>query len=138
MPALWGHEDISEMKISMRRELLQAILEGGKRLYPKESILFLRGKRRKDLIEVTDLLIPPLATYGRGFAHIPLHMMPMDFSVVGTMHSHPSGSFRPSNTDLNHFFGVILMIAAFPFQDETNVAVYNRSGQRLPLQVTDA
>jgi proteasome lid subunit RPN8/RPN11 len=126
------------MKISMRRELLQAILEGGKRLYPKESILFLRGKRRKDLIEVTDLLIPPLATYGRGFAHIPLHMMPMDFSVVGTMHSHPSGSFRPSNTDLNHFFGVILMIAAFPFQDETNVAVYNRSGQRLPLQVTDA
>lgn len=137
MPALWGHEDISAMKISMRRELLQTILEGAKRLYPKESILFLRGKKRKDLVEITDLLVPPLATYGRGFAHIPLHMMPMDFSVVGTVHSHPSGSFRPSNTDLNHFFGVTLMIAAFPFKNETNVAVYDRSGQRLPLQVTE-
>jgi proteasome lid subunit RPN8/RPN11 len=125
------------MKISMRRELLQTVLEGARRLYPKESILLLRGKKRKDVIEITDLLVPPLATYGRGFAHIPLHMMPMDFSVVGTVHSHPSGSFRPSNTDLNHFFGVTLMIAAFPFKNETNVAVYNCSGQRLPLEVTE-
>jgi proteasome lid subunit RPN8/RPN11 len=64
-------------------------------------------------------------------------MMPMDFSVIGTMHSHPSGSLRPSNTDLNHFFGLTLMIAAFPFENEANVAVYDRSGERLPLQVTE-
>lgn len=127
-----------DLKVSISRKLLETILEGAKRLYPKESILFLRGKKAKGLILVTDLLVPPLASYGRGFAHIPLHMMPMDFSVVGTVHSHPSGNFAPSNTDLNHFFGRILMIVAFPFLSETNVAIYNRNGERLHLEVTEA
>jgi proteasome lid subunit RPN8/RPN11 len=122
----------------MRRELLDTIFEGAKRLYPKESILLLRGRKTKNIIVVTDLLVPPLASYGRGFAHIPLHMMPMDFSVVGTVHSHPSGNFMPSSTDLNHFFGRVLMIVAFPFLSEKNVAIYGHSGERLILDVTDA
>jgi proteasome lid subunit RPN8/RPN11 len=63
-------------------------------------------------------------------------MMPMDFSIVGTAHSHPSGNLTPSHADLNHSFGVILMITGFPFRNEENVAVYNRSGARLTLQVT--
>jgi proteasome lid subunit RPN8/RPN11 len=122
----------------MRRELLDTIFEGAKRLYPRESILLLRGKKAKNMIAVTDLLVPPLASYGRGFAHVPLHMMPMDFSIVGTVHSHPSGNFRPSNTDLNHLFGRILMIVAFPFLSEKNVAIYDHNGERLILVVTDA
>ena len=122
----------------MRRELLDTIFEGAKRLYPKESILLLRGRKTKNIIVVTDLLVPPLASYGRGFAHIPLHMMPMDFSVVGTVHSHPSGNFMPSSTDLNHFFGRVLMIVAFPFLGEKNVAIYDHTGERLVLDVTDA
>lgn len=129
---------MSDVKVSICRELLDAVLEGAKRLYPKESILLLRGKKTKNLITVTDLLVPPLASYGRGFAHIPLHMMPMDFSVVGTVHSHPSGNFMPSSTDLNHIFGRILMIVAFPFLSEKNVAIYDHNGERLILDVTDA
>jgi proteasome lid subunit RPN8/RPN11 len=128
---------MDELKVSMSRELLDAIFEGAKRLYPRESILMLRGKRSKEQIVVTDLLVPPLASYGRGFAHIPLHMMPMDFSIVGTVHSHPSGNFRPSSTDLNHFFGRILMIVGFPFLSEANVAIYDRDGERLMLEVTE-
>jgi proteasome lid subunit RPN8/RPN11 len=129
---------MADIKVSMRRELLDTIFEGAKRLYPKESILLLRGRKTKNIILITDLLVPPLASYGRGFAHIPLHMMPMDFSVVGTVHSHPSGNFMPSSTDLNHFFGRVLMIVAFPFLSEKNVAIYGHSGERLILDVTDA
>jgi len=128
---------MGDLKVSMSRVLLETIFEGAKRLYPKESILLLRGKRSKELIVITDLLVPPLASYGRGFAHIPLHMIPIDFSVVGTVHSHPSGNFRPSSTDLNHFFGRVLMIVAFPFLSEANVAIYDRNGGRLMLNVTD-
>jgi proteasome lid subunit RPN8/RPN11 len=116
---------------------MDAIFEGAKRLYPKETILLLRGKRGKDLVTVSDLVVPPLANYGRGFAGIFLHMLPMDFSIVGTAHSHPSGNLMPSYTDLNHFLGVILMIVAFPFKDETNVAVYDRAGNRLELNITE-
>jgi len=122
--------------VSISQELLQAIFEGARRLYPKETILLLRGEKKKNLIRISELVVPPLATYGRGFANIPLHMFPMDFSIVGTVHSHPSGNLKPSTTDLNHFFGNILMIVSFPFEDERNVVVYNRSGRKLPLHVT--
>ena len=120
----------------MSNELLQAILEGARRLCPRETILLLRGKKAKRTITVSELLVPPLATYGHGFAGIPTHMLPMDFSIVGTVHSHPSGSLSPSPTDLNHFFGIVLMIVCFPFENEGNVAAYTRSGENVRLQIT--
>jgi proteasome lid subunit RPN8/RPN11 len=120
--------------VSISQDLLQTVLECAKNVYPREIILLLRGERKKDLIAVTELLVPPLANYGQGFANIRLHMLPMDFSIVGTAHSHPSGNLTPSDTDLNHFFGTILMIAGSPYTDEKNVAVYDRSGEKLALQ----
>jgi len=122
--------------ISISQELLQTIFEGAKSLYPKETILMLRGKKQKDVITITELLVPPLATYGRGFANVRTYMLPMDFSIVGTAHSHPSGNINPSSADLNHFFGPILMIVGSPFADERNVAAYNRNGERLAVRVT--
>jgi proteasome lid subunit RPN8/RPN11 len=62
-------------------------------------------------------------------------MLPIDFSIVGTVHSHPSRNLKPSPTDLNHFWGSILMIIGFPFANETNVAVYNREGEKLTLKI---
>jgi len=122
--------------VAFTAELLDAIFEGARRLYPKETILLLRGKKSKDVIRVEELVVPPLATYGHGFADVPLHMLPMDFSIMGTVHSHPSGSLTPSDVDFNHFFGRILMIVGFPFADERNVAVYNSHGEKLPLLIT--
>jgi proteasome lid subunit RPN8/RPN11 len=126
---------VKSVTVSLTAELLDAIFEGARRLYPKETILLLRGKKSKDSIEVLELVVPPLATYGRGFANIPLHMLPMDFSIVGTVHSHPSGNLAPSDVDFNHFFGRILMIVGFPFAGEQNIAVYNSRGERLPLHI---
>ena len=123
--------------VELPEDLLNAIFEGAKRLYPKESFLLLRGKKSKNVIRVSDLVVPPLAVYGYGFANLPLHMLPIDFSIVGTVHSHPSGNVNPSAVDLNHFFGRILMIVGFPFADAQNVAVYNSNGEKMPLQVTE-
>lgn len=128
----------TDAEIAIDQELLQTILEAAKRLYPRETILLLRGKKDKHQIRITDLLVPPLASYGRGFADVRLHMLPMDFSIIGTAHSHPSGNLMPSPTDLNHFFGTVLVIAGFPFADEKNVAVYNRNGDLLELQVKES
>jgi proteasome lid subunit RPN8/RPN11 len=122
--------------VSMSQELLDSIFEGAKRLYPRETILLLRGKKVKDVVRIVDLVVPPLATYGHGFANYQLHLLPMDFSLVGTVHSHPSGNITPSDVDFNHFFGRILMIVGFPYASEQNVAVYNTYGEKLPLQVT--
>ena len=121
--------------VSISQELLQAVFEGAKRLYPRETILLLRGERKKNSIKISDLIVPPLATYGKSFANIPLYRLPIDFSIIGTVHSHPSGNITPSAADLNHFFGGILMIAGYPFIEERNIAVYNRKGERLTLQI---
>ncbi|MCJ7430505.1 Mov34/MPN/PAD-1 family protein [Candidatus Bathyarchaeota archaeon] len=123
--------------VSIDHELLMTIFEGARRLCPRETILLLRGKKKKNMITISELVVPPLANYGQGFAQIRLHMLPMDFSIVGTAHSHPSGNLSPSPADLNHFIGVVLMIVGFPFKDEKNVAIYNRAGEKLALQVPE-
>jgi proteasome lid subunit RPN8/RPN11 len=127
----------NNLTVSISAELLNSIFEGAKRLYPKETFLLLRGKKSRNEIRVSELVVPPLAIYGYGFANLPFHMLPMDFSVVGTVHSHPSGNIRPSSVDLNHFFGRVLMIVGFPFASARDVVVYGSKGKRLQLQVTE-
>lgn len=134
---MYGRFMAKTQEVSMSQELLDSIFEGAKRLYPRETILLLRGKKVKDALRIVDLVVPPLATYGHGFANYQLHLLPMDFSLVGTVHSHPSGNKTPSNVDLNHFFGRILMIVGYPYASQQDVAVYNSHGEKLPLQVTE-
>jgi proteasome lid subunit RPN8/RPN11 len=123
--------------VSMSFELLDSIFEGARQLYPKETILMLRGKKSKDTIRITDLIIPPLATYGYGFASYPFHLLPMDFSLVGTVHSHPSGNKTFSDVDINHFFGRIMMIVGYPYASQQDVVAYNCQGEKLSLQITE-
>jgi len=122
-------------KVVVPREILEMILESARHLHPRETILLLRGKASKNVINVSDVLIPPLATYGRSFSAFPAHMLPIDFSIVGAAHSHPSGNLKPSVEDQNHSIGRIMLIVGFPYQGKENVAAYNRSGERLALEV---
>jgi proteasome lid subunit RPN8/RPN11 len=126
----------AKLTVSAPRDLLDAILAGAKQLYPRESFLLLRGKKNKNVISISDLVVAPFSVHGRGFASYPTHMIPMDFSIVGTVHSHPSGNTQPSSVDLNHMFGRILMIVGYPFTDERCVAVYGSDGEKLALNVT--
>ena len=91
--------------VQLPQEILDAIFAGAKELYPRESFLLLRGKKRKGVICVSDLVLAPFAIHGKGFANFNPYMLPGDFSLVGTVHSHPSGNISPSHVDLNHFFG---------------------------------
>ncbi len=122
-------------EVVVNKRLLQAILQSAKAVYPRETVLLLRGKAKKETIEVTDFIIPPLASHGRGFSSFPAHMLPIDFSVVGSVHSHPSGVKLPSVEDLNRSFGKIMMIVAYPFEGEDNVAVYSSSGEKIVLKI---
>lgn len=125
-------------KVVLQKDQLEFILESARRLYPKETILLLRGKAKKDTIAVSEVLVPPLAVHGRGFSGFPTHMLPMDLSIVGTVHSHPSGSLGLSVEDLNHAMGRIILITGFPYRDQQNTAAYNRDGETLELEVVQA
>ncbi|XHH09687.1 MAG: Mov34/MPN/PAD-1 family protein [Candidatus Bathyarchaeia archaeon] len=123
--------------VSISRELLYSIYASAKQLYPKETVLLLRGKKKKDTIYITDLLVPPFATYGIGFANLPFHMLPMDFSIMGIVHSHPSDDKSASDVDANHFYGRIMMIAGFPYENERDIVAYNCYGEQVPVHVTE-
>ncbi len=124
------------MSISIRKELFETLLESAKAVHPKETILLLRGKANRVAINVSEILIPPLAMHGRGFSSFPTHMLPIDFSIIGVAHSHPSGSLRPSVGDLNHPFGKITIIMASPYAGIESMAAYDRVGKRLTIRVT--
>jgi proteasome lid subunit RPN8/RPN11 len=104
-------------------------------MYPRETVFLLHGKRHRSTIGISELVVPPFATYGSGFADIPTHMLPVDFSIIGTVHSHPSGDLAPSQVDLNHFGKAVLIIVAFPFEGEKCIASYNNKGERIALEI---
>ena len=114
---------------------MDSLLLFAKMQHPREALLLLRGKVSKGEITLEEHLFPPFASTGRGFAQFRPHMLPIDFSIVGTLHSHPSGSPRPSPTDLNHIYGRIMVIVAYPYTRD-RVAVYNKRGERMPLEIT--
>ncbi|MCL2135068.1 MAG: peptidase [Candidatus Bathyarchaeota archaeon] len=123
--------------VLMDRDVLNSIFISAKKLYPRETVLLLRGKKKKDTIHITDLLIPPFATYGYGFANLPFHMLPVDFSIMGMVHSHPSGDKSASDVDANNFYGRIMMIAGFPYETERDIVAYNCYGEKILITIID-
>jgi len=122
------------LEVVIDRELLRSMLSFARAKHPNEIVLLLRGEANKGEMIIEEFLLPPFGTGGRGFAEFRPHMLPIDFSIVGTSHSHPSGSARPSPTDLNHFYARVMMIVAYPYTDEC-VAAYNSKGEALPLKI---
>jgi proteasome lid subunit RPN8/RPN11 len=122
--------------VEVPKDILDTIYAGAKQLYPRESFLLLRGKKSKGVIKITDLVLAPFAVHGHGFAHFNPYMFSGDFSLVGTVHSHPSGNISPSHVDMNYFFGRILMIVGYPFEGQSCVAAYDSNADRLPIEIT--
>jgi len=108
------------------------ILEASKDTYPKEFAAILRAEEGV----ITELLLLPGTISGDVHAVFQLHMLPIDFSVVGTIHSHPSGNYSPSEADLGLFshFGRIHIIAGKPYTEGTWRA-YDHYGTPWPLEV---
>lgn len=52
---------------------------------------------------ISELLLVPGTTAGQRHANFHLYMLPADLTVVGTVHSHPSGALHPSDADLRLF-----------------------------------
>jgi len=119
----------------MDRKVGEFISIFAKEHHPREIILILRGKKRKERIVVSEALIPPFPTFGKGFSSFSLAMMPMDLKVIGTAHSHPSGSPHPSTEDLNHMIGRVIVIIAYPYTLK-DIHAYNSKGEEIPITFT--
>jgi proteasome lid subunit RPN8/RPN11 len=121
--------------VQIEKSVADSILSSATDAYPKEAILLLRGKVEENRILISEVVIPPLSTHGMGFSSFPHIMLPMDLSVMGISHSHPSGNLQPSIHDMNHFYGRIMVIAAHPFQSYDDIGVFNKKGDRVLLEI---
>ena len=117
-----------------RRTLLSA-LASGQSAYPNEF----GGVLRADPPGViSELLLLPGTTAGRRHANFQLYMMPADLTVVGTVHSHPSGALHPSEADLRLFrnWGRRHIILGTPFGPGSWRA-YDSNGEETRLEVIE-
>ncbi len=116
----------------IKTDVLEFILGVSENLYPREFSCQLRGD--KEIIE--EAIVLPKTTYGRGFARTMMNMKPIDRSIIGSAHSHPGRDYRPSTQDIQYFsrYGDVHLILRYPYRSISDVAAYNREGDRIPIE----
>ena len=117
---------------AITRKLLRMILEASRDMYPNEFGAFLRAEEGV----LVELVMLPGTVSGRRHAIFQTWMLPPNMNVVGTVHSHPSGVFLPSEEDRALFsnFSGLHIITGYPY-DETTWAAWTNKGERVPLRV---
>lgn len=111
------------------------ILEVAKDYYPREYVALLRKNDEGIVIEI---MLLPGTVQGYRHSSIPLHMRPIDFTVCGTIHSHPSNNYSPSEQDLHFFsrFGATHIIVRYPY-GKNDWQAYNHHGEPVKLEVEE-
>lgn len=100
--------------------------------YPKEFGAFLRAEKEV----IYEITILPGTIQGDHHTIFQLYNKPIDFSIVGTAHSHPSGVPIPSDADRSMFSntGPIHIIVGYPY-GINNFVAYDRSANPVQLKV---
>jgi len=123
------------LKVIIKERVIEGLLYYFKEVHPREGILLLRGKKKKDKIEIEEIIIPPFSEGGENFSTFNPYLLPIDLSILGTAHSHPNGVLEPSLEDLHNFYGLIMVIVAYPYEGIEDVALYNKEGKRVNFDV---
>lgn len=123
-------------KVTMTKQVADGIITYSKSWHPNEGILILKGRSKKQQIIIEGLVIPPFSTHGPYYSGFPSYDLPFDLSYVGTAHSHPGGSNKPSLEDLNNYYGVISIIINYPYEYNT-IGAFDRNGVAMDLEFVD-
>jgi proteasome lid subunit RPN8/RPN11 len=100
-------------EIAIKRELMDGILDLCKNQHPREILGILRVEGGI----VTEYILPPGAKTSESSGVFSPGRIPMDSSLEGTVHSHPTGNPYPSNIDLQTVFMTkrFHFIVAYPY-----------------------
>lgn len=121
--------------VVISREMLEGVLEYARESHPNEILLLIRAYVRDETVIVKELLFPPFEVQGPYYVYFNSTALPPYTDILGSIHSHPSGSLKPSSEDLIHGFGPVIIIVAYPY-DARSVAAYNKGGRPLKLVIS--
>jgi proteasome lid subunit RPN8/RPN11 len=121
---------------AITRRTLESALASARSAFPNEFGGVLRAEPPG---VIGELLLLPGTTAGRRHANFQLYMLPADLTVVGTVHSHPSGALHPSDADLRLFrsWGRRHLILGSPFGPGAWRA-YDGNGRETTLAVLES
>jgi proteasome lid subunit RPN8/RPN11 len=125
--------DYTPKQWKITRKCLSLIFESSKSNYPQEFGALLRVDKNT----IIEVILLPGTISGDSHAIFHLHMLPVDYSVVGTVHSHPSSIARPSDADLDlfsHFGRIHIIVGVSPFGDVTWKA-YDYMGHMVSMEI---
>lgn len=133
-----AHEDEEEEAAprrrvhSIRADVLEMICEAARATHPNEFGAVLRAEQGI----VTELVLVPGTLGGDRHAILPLGYLPVDRTIVGTVHSHPGPYAIPSSADEELFrgFGHTHIIIAEPYDGTTWIA-YDQDARQIELDV---
>ncbi|MFW5898487.1 MAG: Mov34/MPN/PAD-1 family protein [Candidatus Saliniplasma sp.] len=116
------------------KRTLKMIMESAKDAHPNE---FAAGMREIDGV-ISELILVPGTISGKTSALLRMRQLPIDYSVIGVVHSHPSRNFSPSRKDLLMFgrYGRVHIIAGYPY-DMDSWQAYDYDGNKIELDVLD-
>lgn len=119
---------------SIRQDVLDLVKESARASHPNEFGATLRAEKGV----VTEVILVPGTLGGDRHAILPLGYLPIDPSIVGTIHSHPGPYAIPSDADKQLFnaFGHTHIIIAEPYTDDTWIA-YDQNAAEIELDVVE-
>lgn len=124
-------------KVVLGENAAHTLLEIARNTHPHEMLMLLRGKKEKDFVKVDEVLFAPLSQHDESSATFRFDLLPIDFTIIGLAHSHPSGHPYPSLEDLNHFIGSVMLILTPPYQSLRDIHAFNPRGERIIVCIED-
>ena len=117
--------------------MLDDLSEMAQGAHPKEMLAFFAATQgnKRGRVHIDELQLQ--AYYASDdSASVYVSNLPMTTSIIGTVHSHPGGSKRPSDADLHLFskFGYVHAIIGEPYQP-TDIAFYSKNGERIDVKI---
>ncbi|MEM1945827.1 MAG: Mov34/MPN/PAD-1 family protein [Candidatus Caldarchaeum sp.] len=122
-------------RVVIERGCAGLLLSMAREVHPNEVIALLHGSVEKGVVRIREVSLPPQSVYGEGFSSFNPYALPIDLSYVGIAHSHPSGYGEPSLEDLQNFTGRIMVILTAPYEDVTDIHVFDAEGRRLDFEL---
>jgi proteasome lid subunit RPN8/RPN11 len=118
----------------IKRNVLLDLLDAAKITHPNEFASLLGGEPNTQTI--SEFVVPPVISNNHS-ASINLFALPMDKSIIGSIHSHPSHNKLPSFADKKMFQRYpINIILCHPYTIE-DFAGYDSNGTSLELTIID-
>jgi proteasome lid subunit RPN8/RPN11 len=120
-------------KVVIKKDVVENIIELAMQAYPKEFIMLLKGSAKGKKLVIDSLIFQTY--HASNESTLVRFDLPLMSGSVGSVHSHPGASNRPSGADLRFFNknGFVHLIIAYPYTRET-IQAYDLYGNRIGFE----